>query len=119
MLRIFIFTCGHFAVDVDGIVTGAVSVWINPIKTGNERSVSCEHLVATSVDTFLNSRNLIWLHSFVLQLSDFPLQLLHFHLQFYILPFQFVDFRLQQFLKIRLKITIYKFITSREFKLVR
>ena len=31
----FIFTCCLFAVDVDGIVTGAVSVRIDPIITGH------------------------------------------------------------------------------------
>ena len=30
----FVFTCGLFVVDVDGIVTGAVSVRIDPVTIG-------------------------------------------------------------------------------------
>ena len=69
----FIFRC-LFGLDVDGIVTGAVSVRVDPVNNGNKKRISCEHFVTNSVDTFLNSRNWICLR---LQFPNFFLQLFH------------------------------------------
>ena len=63
-----IFTCGLFTVNLDGVLSGSVSVRIDPVTAGNKISVSYEHLVTTSVDSFLNSRNWIWSR---LQLPNF------------------------------------------------
>ena len=42
----------HVVVNVYRFIPIAESVWSDPVKIGNERRVSCTHLVTTSVDTF-------------------------------------------------------------------